>query len=375
MDSRNNMSYRRIEIALKPDIEDPSSVHTAWEISTTLDLSVQAVWVVSVYTVYSELSDKRLVDFAREVLSDPVITNFSVGSPIALTTPSFRWAVEVSFKQGVTDNVGHTAAQVLSMMTGGEGCSVYRSTQYLIDADITLDEIKRIASEVLYNDLIEEIDILSYDEFIRSGGFSVKERHYLKGYVPETRSYDLHIPDEGLNELSKEKVLALSVRELEHFRSYFDTEKVKKNRELVGIGYNPTDVELVWQLGFRDFWWKRGVVHTSAMSGIDQALWDIAGKAAGVPAFKLLGGKVRDRIRCYARPDFAARASWALWLIWRSASSSSSTNTVTAEPLPICGNALIASMRMFFGPFFARAIKVGSAVASPRLPSVQMTRI
>ena len=67
------------------------------------------------------------------------------------------------------------------------------------------------------------------------------------------------------------------------------------------VGIDPTDIERIWQIGYRDFWWRRGVVHTSAMSGIDQALWDIKGKAAGVPVFKLLGGKVRDRVRCYIR--------------------------------------------------------------------------
>ena len=72
------------------------------------------------------------------------------------------------------------------------------------------------------------------------------------------------------------------------------------------LGLDPTDIERIWQLGYRDFWWKRGVVHTSAMSGIDQALWDIAGKAAGTPVFKMLGGKVREKVRCYIRygPEF-----------------------------------------------------------------------
>jgi len=73
------------------------------------------------------------------------------------------------------------------------------------------------------------------------------------------------------------------------------------------LGMDPTDVERIWQLGYRDFWWRKGIVHTSAMSGIDQALWDIAGKAAGLPVFKLLGGKVREKVRCYARNDFGAR--------------------------------------------------------------------
>ena len=67
------------------------------------------------------------------------------------------------------------------------------------------------------------------------------------------------------------------------------------------LGMDPTDIERIWQLNHRDFWWRRGVVHTSAMSGIDQALWDIAGKAAGLPVFKLLGGKVRETVRCYIR--------------------------------------------------------------------------
>ncbi|MBI2201593.1 MAG: hypothetical protein HYU43_06600, partial [Armatimonadetes bacterium] len=43
------------------------------------------------------------------------------------------------------------------------------------------------------------------------------------------------------------------------------------------LGMNPAEIERIWQMGYREFWWRRGVVHTSAFSGVDMALWDIAG--------------------------------------------------------------------------------------------------
>ena len=67
------------------------------------------------------------------------------------------------------------------------------------------------------------------------------------------------------------------------------------------LGMNPLEIGRIWTLGFRHFWWRMGVVHTSAMSGIDQALWDLKGKATGLPVYELLGGRVRDRVRLYAR--------------------------------------------------------------------------
>jgi galactonate dehydratase len=69
------------------------------------------------------------------------------------------------------------------------------------------------------------------------------------------------------------------------------------------VGQDPTRVQHLWQLMQRSFWWRCGVTACSAMSGIEQALWDITGKAYGQPVYKLLGGAVRDRIRLYARGD------------------------------------------------------------------------
>lgn len=69
------------------------------------------------------------------------------------------------------------------------------------------------------------------------------------------------------------------------------------------IGQDPTQVTRAWQQLQRFFWWRNGVVASSAASGIEQALWDITGKAYGQPVYKLLGGAVRDCVRVYARSD------------------------------------------------------------------------
>jgi galactonate dehydratase len=69
------------------------------------------------------------------------------------------------------------------------------------------------------------------------------------------------------------------------------------------IGQDPTRVHHAWQQMQRFFWWRGGVVASSAASGIEQALWDVTGKACNLPVYKLLGGAVRDRVRVYARSD------------------------------------------------------------------------
>ena len=52
--------------------------------------------------------------------------------------------------------------------------------------------------------------------------------------------------------------------------------------------------------------WHNGRVRYAAVSGIDQALWDLSGKALGVPCYQLLGGKLRDQVRLYANINLAA---------------------------------------------------------------------
>jgi galactonate dehydratase len=65
------------------------------------------------------------------------------------------------------------------------------------------------------------------------------------------------------------------------------------------IGKDPANIEDNWQVLTKGGFYRGGPVLASAVAGIDQALWDIAGKSLGVPVHRLLGGAVRDRIRAY----------------------------------------------------------------------------
>ncbi|MEU1981780.1 galactonate dehydratase [Nocardia sp. NPDC019395] len=65
------------------------------------------------------------------------------------------------------------------------------------------------------------------------------------------------------------------------------------------IGKDPRTVEAHWQVLTKGGFYRGGPVLSSAVAGIDQALWDILGKSLGVPVHQLLGGAVRDRVRVY----------------------------------------------------------------------------
>jgi galactonate dehydratase len=65
------------------------------------------------------------------------------------------------------------------------------------------------------------------------------------------------------------------------------------------VGRDPTRIEFLWQIMYRHSFWRLGVIGTTAISAIEQACWDILGKELGVPVYRLLGGRVRDRVRMY----------------------------------------------------------------------------
>src|SRR5271169_1948433 len=69
------------------------------------------------------------------------------------------------------------------------------------------------------------------------------------------------------------------------------------------LGKTTDRIEDIWQSCYDSSYWKNGPVLNNALSGIDQALWDIKGRQAGLPVYQLAGGKCREAVDCYAHAD------------------------------------------------------------------------
>ena len=77
------------------------------------------------------------------------------------------------------------------------------------------------------------------------------------------------------------------------------TVKVIEDYKLWLVGQDPRNIQHLWDLMYNITRFPGGSIVNSAISGIEHALWDVTAKAAGLPVWALLGGRVRDKVRVY----------------------------------------------------------------------------
>jgi phosphoribosylformylglycinamidine synthase len=236
----------RIEVALKDTVRDPRGERIKGEIEHFLRLPAKAVRTIDVYTVDAELSAEELSQAAAGPFSDPVIQHYTIDAPAAA---GFDFLVEVGLRPGVTDNIGRTAREAVEYLTGrpfqvGEG--VYTSVQYLISGPLSREDVERIATGLLCNTLIQRYTILDAASFTAQGGVPVVVPKVDVGATggAAVREIDLEVSDAELMRISKDGVLALTLEEMRIIQSHYRDPQVRAEREKLGLGPRPTDVEL-----------------------------------------------------------------------------------------------------------------------------------
>jgi len=105
----------RIEIGFKNHIRDALGERLKRRIRDHLNLEVQSVNTISVYTIDADLSPEHLEMVASGPFTDPITQGYAIDQPLA---HSFDWLIEVGLRPGVTDNVGKTAREAIELRLG-----------------------------------------------------------------------------------------------------------------------------------------------------------------------------------------------------------------------------------------------------------------
>ena len=231
----------RIEIGLRRGVRDPRGLGVVAKARKFLKVAVRSCHTRDVYKVDMALktSEQRRI---RDAFSDPVIAQAALGR---LRAPKFDWLVEVGFKPGVTDNVGHTARAVVQDVLDRELAheeAVYTSTQYFFRG-VSREDAHRIAVELIANPLIQTVSLFSPEEWTTAPVDETVPAIRDRADV-QVKTYHLGGTDAELMKISRDGILSLSIEEMYAIRDYFRRADIRAARSALGLPEDPTDVEL-----------------------------------------------------------------------------------------------------------------------------------
>jgi len=234
----------RIEVGFKPEVRDAHGCKVRARIREELGLEVRDVATIDVYTVDMSLSADELLLLAAGPYCDAVTQVYAVNKPLAR---GFDWIAEVGYKPGVTDNAGRTALEVASLCLGrtpADGEKVYTSRQYLFTGGLSRRNVELIVTQVLANDLIQRHAVASREEFDRGCGIRLPVPRVTGSERAVIEQIDIDLPDDALVQLSRERLLALSLDEMRTIRDYFGKADVQADRKKFGLEHRATDAEI-----------------------------------------------------------------------------------------------------------------------------------
>ena len=234
----------RIEVALRAGITDAHGNAVRKQIIEDLLIDVESVQSLNIYTIDANFTQKQVISIAKDLLTDPITQVVKINE--SFKRP-FSVAIEVGYKPGVTDNVAATAIEGIEDLLGikfPEDGSVHTSKLYLITGSVTRDDAEKICVGLLANPLIEHYQIWQTGDDIQATVKKVTALSRSTKFDPKVAEVDLDVSDEELLEISRKGVLSLNLAEMRIIRDYFKDERVKAEREKVGLSTRPPDIEL-----------------------------------------------------------------------------------------------------------------------------------
>jgi len=234
-------SVTRIEVGTRPGFTDSLGSSVARRVREHLGLSPARVRTRDVFHVEAPLSAAEAEAVARE-FAGPVVRQGGVGR---IDDGPFDVAVSVGYRPGVTDPVAKSARVAIEDLLGrplGEGAHVYTSRLYLLDG-VSEAEAGRIARALIANEVIERVSVQPYAQW-KASPPDLSVPRVVEHAARPVETVSLELPDEALQKLSRDRLLALSLEEMGTLRDFYRAAGSDPDRRAAGLGASPTDVEL-----------------------------------------------------------------------------------------------------------------------------------
>ncbi|MBT3273158.1 MAG: phosphoribosylformylglycinamidine synthase [Spirochaetales bacterium] len=235
----------RYEVFYKHHQLDGRAHRVLQTIKRGLRVDVSDLAVVDTYLVNRE--DLLTLELAAELLSDPV-AQFCSASPAAdsIDVPDWSYIIEVTSKAGVTDPVALTARDAIESALKGAGLfTIQTARQYVFCFEkISKTDVDDIRG-LLHNPLIQNAEVLSREQWDQGDRLPDLYPHTIAPSSLEVSTIQLSgLDTDALEMLSKQRLLALTAKEMEAIQRYYSDSAVKEDRLRAGLPAEATDVEL-----------------------------------------------------------------------------------------------------------------------------------
>jgi phosphoribosylformylglycinamidine synthase subunit PurSL len=231
----------RLEITLKKTLPDAEGAGIAGKARDYLGLDVDSLRVIRVLTFDADLDQDQLEKVRTLLFTNPV----TEASSFASMARDFDWLIWISFRPGVRDTAGSTAAEAIEDLLKirlRPGEAVYTSRLYAVTGRMSRAQACTLASQILANDIIQQWKVFSPEEWAPDAGTSRSVPKVNLDHEPRVSTIAIG-SDEELKRISEERSLALQESDIPVIRRYFLRKDILAERLIHGLSL-PTDVEL-----------------------------------------------------------------------------------------------------------------------------------